>query len=289
VLLSSQEYPTITDLSYRDENFAEYSRQVETAYKAVQRKRPATLHFYAYTAGEKDTVFSVASRCSIPYETLATLNGIRSADEILAGRTLYLAAAPGIFVPETAENPVETLVQRDNPEAWDVPTVGALHATPVQVGGRKFLWKGAARFSNEARFFFLDPGFALPLEEFRLTSPYGNREDPFAAAGRWQFHRGVDLAAPEGTPVKASKGGVIAEVGFNDVYGNYVIIRHAASMQSLYGHLSRTDVAQNDAVVQGRVIGAVGTTGQSTGPHLHFEIRTGENAKNPADLVKGIF
>jgi murein DD-endopeptidase MepM/ murein hydrolase activator NlpD len=180
---------------------------------------------------------------------------------------------------------VETLVFRDNPAAWS--TDGTYER--VTVGERNFAWSGAARFGSEARFFFLDPGFALPLADFRFTSPYGNRPDPFGATGTWQFHRGVDLAAPTGTPVKAAKGGVVAEVDYNTVYGNYVIIRHSNNMQSLYGHLSRTLVSKEDAVVQGQTIGEVGTTGQSTGPHLHFEIRSGETARNPTDLVKGIF
>jgi murein DD-endopeptidase MepM/ murein hydrolase activator NlpD len=99
----------------------------------------------------------------------------------------------------------------------------------------------------------------------------------------------VDLSANTGTPVKATKGGVVSEVDYNDVYGNYVIIRHSNNMQSLYGHLSRALVKKDDAVLQGQTIGEVGTTGQSTGPHLHCEIRSGDTARNPTDLIKGIF
>jgi murein DD-endopeptidase MepM/ murein hydrolase activator NlpD len=288
----SHEYPVITELStLRDKNFAEYSRQVEAASRAIKRKRsdfaPA---FFTYTAGPKDTVNFVASRCGIPKETLATLNGIRSVDENLDGRTLVLSTAPGIFVAETPSNPVETLVFRDNPSAWSSEYASSAPSYEhITVGGRTFAWNGMARFSSEALIFFLDPGFALPLADFRFTSAYGNRPDPFGATGTWQFHRGVDLAAPSGTPVKAAKGGVVSEVDFNTVYGNYVIIRHTNNMQSLYGHLSRTLVAKEDAVLQGQTIGEVGTTGQSTGPHLHFEIRSGDTARNPTDLIKGIF
>jgi murein DD-endopeptidase MepM/ murein hydrolase activator NlpD len=265
--------------------------------KPVKRKQPGfTPAFFSYTAGPKDTVFSVAARCSLPYETVATLNGIRSADEILNGRTLILSTAPGIFVAETPANPVETLVFRDNLSAWLSESVlpGSTKVSipsyeRVTLGERTFAWNGAARFSPEARFFFLDPGFALPLTDFRVTSGYGNRLNPLGGQGTWQFHRGVDLSANIGTPVKASKGGVISEVGFNEIYGNYVIISHNNNMQSLYGHLSRSLVKKDDAVVQGQTIGEVGNTGQSTGPHLHFEIRSGDTPRNPKDLVKGIF
>ena len=290
VPLFSQEYPVITELStLRDPVFAEYCRQVEDARKAVTRKQAGFApSFFIYTAGPKDTVFSVAAR-TVPYETLASLNGIRSADETLEGRTLVISTAPGVFVAETPGNPVETLVFRDNPSAWSNETAAPLSYERITGGERNFAWNGAVRFSPEARFFFLDPGFALPLADFRFTSGYGNRPNPFGATGTWQFHRGVDLAAPEGTPVKAAKGGVVAEAESNPVYGNYVIIRHNNNMQSLYGPLSRTLVTKATAVLQGQTIGEVGTTGKSTGPQLHFEIRSGDTSRNPTDLVKGIF
>jgi murein DD-endopeptidase MepM/ murein hydrolase activator NlpD len=93
------------------------------------------------------------------------------------------------------------------------------------------------------------------------------------------MHSGLDLAAPTGTPIRAAANGVVEEVGPNGGYGNYVRIRHAADLSTAYGHMSRfaEDVQTGTQIRQGEVIGYVGSTGMSTGPHLHYEVhRAGE-------------
>jgi murein DD-endopeptidase MepM/ murein hydrolase activator NlpD len=119
----------------------------------------------------------------------------------------------------------------------------------------------------------------------RRTSDFGSRIDPVTKKKN-AFHSGIDIAAPKGTPVKASEGGVITFASFHKGgYGNLVIIEHTKGFATYYGHLSRIDVAQNQNVKKGSVIGAVGSTGKSTGPHLHFEIRRGDQAVNPDSLI----
>jgi murein DD-endopeptidase MepM/ murein hydrolase activator NlpD len=104
-----------------------------------------------------------------------------------------------------------------------------------------------------------------------LASSFGYRRDPFT--DEMHFHRGVDLAAPAGTPVRAALDGWVAVVGFDPVLGNYVLIRHQINYSTVYGHLSQVWVSRGTTVSRGQRIGAVGNTGKSTGPHLHFEIR----------------
>jgi murein DD-endopeptidase MepM/ murein hydrolase activator NlpD len=92
-----------------------------------------------------------------------------------------------------------------------------------------------------------------------------------------RFHKGLDLAAPEGTPVRAALGGEVVYAGYDGSYGNTVVIRHGDGLQTRYAHLEATDVKRGDLVTQEQVLGKVGSTGHSTGPHLHFEvIRDGE-------------
>ncbi|MBK5230970.1 MAG: M23 family metallopeptidase, partial [Thermoleophilia bacterium] len=98
-----------------------------------------------------------------------------------------------------------------------------------------------------------------------FTSPFGYR---------WgRLHAGVDLAAPIGTPIHAADGGTVRYAGWMDGYGNYTCIQHTATISTCYGHQSAIGVSVGQAVRQGQVIGAVGNTGHSTGPHLHFEVR----------------
>ena len=104
-----------------------------------------------------------------------------------------------------------------------------------------------------------------------LSSPFGVRNDPLC--GGAGFHAGLDLAAAAGTPIHAAAGGVVVTAGDCGGYGNCVVIDHGASLASVYGHQSQVLVHVGDAVDTGQVIGLVGSTGRSTGPHLHFEVR----------------
>jgi murein DD-endopeptidase MepM/ murein hydrolase activator NlpD len=119
-----------------------------------------------------------------------------------------------------------------------------------------------------------------PLPSLRITSRYGYRLDPFLK--RSAFHAGLDLAAAAGTTVRATAPGIVAETGWNDGYGIMVEIRHADGVSTRYGHLSATLVSPGDEVVGGTPIALVGTTGRSTGPHLHYETRRNGEAVNPA-------
>lgn len=109
-----------------------------------------------------------------------------------------------------------------------------------------------------------------PLNGARLSSGYGNRKHPIL--GYNKFHKGLDFAAPKGTPVFAAGDGIIEEARWNGTYGKYVRIRHNANYKTAYAHLSRIIRKVNSKVLQGEVIGHVGNTGRSTGPHLHYEV-----------------
>ncbi len=119
----------------------------------------------------------------------------------------------------------------------------------------------------------------MPLEGAALTSSFGMRTHP-VLGGRRQ-HQGIDLAAPSGTPVYATADGVIGRADWYSSYGLYISINHGASMETRYAHLSRLAVAAGDNVKKGDLIGYVGSTGRSTGPHLHYEVRVEGLAVNP--------
>ncbi len=112
----------------------------------------------------------------------------------------------------------------------------------------------------------------------RLSSPFGPR---------WgRFHYGVDLANATGTNVVAADGGVVTRAGMAGSYGNLIIIDHQNGTSTRYAHLSAFNVKAGDVVQKGQSIGKIGSTGRSTGPHLHFEVRVGGVAKNPLDFIK---
>jgi murein DD-endopeptidase MepM/ murein hydrolase activator NlpD len=117
----------------------------------------------------------------------------------------------------------------------------------------------------------------------RLTSPFGNRYDPYYHV--YQLHAGLDLAAPAGTPIRAAAGGTVLRAGWFGGYGRYTCVGHGAvreqRMMTCYGHQLRILVQPGQQVAAGQVIGLVGSTGASTGPHLHFEVRLGGRPVDP--------
>lgn len=122
-------------------------------------------------------------------------------------------------------------------------------------------------------------GFSWPVTG-TITSPFGWRSNPFG--GSPEFHQGLDIAAPSGTTVTASAAGTVIMAQWYGGYGNYVLIDHGGGYSTGYGHLSAIYVANGQTVQRGQAIGAVGSTGQSTGPHLHFEIRIAGKPVDPA-------
>ena len=122
-------------------------------------------------------------------------------------------------------------------------------------------------------------GAVAPLASATLTSRFGMRGDPWLGTRR--FHAGVDLAAPYGAPIRATNGGVVVTAGWRGGYGLLVTLGHGEGRQSRYGHLSRLAVSAGQVVKQGDVIGYVGSTGRSTGPHLHYEQRINGEAVRP--------
>ncbi len=164
----------------------------------------------------------------------------------------------------------QDLIERSYQQAWNQAQVGT----------------GLAVLTHELPLATTIAGLTLswPMTGFRITQPFGPTsfvlEPPLGAYPH--FHTGVDMAAPLGTPVMAAADGVVVAVGHTSVgYGNFVIIAHGGGIATLYGHLLATQVLVGDHVVRGHQIGLEGSTGYSTGPHLHFELRINDQVVDP--------
>ncbi len=119
----------------------------------------------------------------------------------------------------------------------------------------------------------------------RRTSGFGWRADPLHGARK--FHHGVDVGAPIGTPIAAGRAGTVLSAGPAGTYGNLVVLDHGDGVTSRYAHCSTLEVVKGQVVEAGQRIARVGTTGRSTGPHLHFEVRTGGTAVDPSSWLEG--
>jgi murein DD-endopeptidase MepM/ murein hydrolase activator NlpD len=124
----------------------------------------------------------------------------------------------------------------------------------------------------------------MPVEGVKLTSSYGMRVHPVLGGRR--AHKGIDLAGPIGTPIYATADGVVSKAEWFSSYGLYVSLEHGGALQTRYGHMSRLNVANGQRVRKGDIIGFIGTTGRSTGPHLHYEVRVNGEAVNPLPYMQ---
>ena len=190
---------------------------------------------------------------------------------VVASRGLVLASASGALLED-----------EDDGAAAHVSFGRALDIIGVPIDLRSARRPGAS--GARARIGQL-PGVAAmpgrwPLTSSSMTSGFGIRRHPIF--GDLRLHSGVDLAAAMGTPVYASAPGYVSSANWAGGYGLLVAIEHAGGMQTRYGHLSRAAVSDGQYVTAGTVIGYVGSTGNSTGPHLHYEVRINGRAVNPS-------
>ena len=122
-----------------------------------------------------------------------------------------------------------------------------------------------------------------PVEALSLSSTYGVRSDPFT--GRARRHEGIDIPGPMGTPIYATADGVAEHAGWSNGYGNLVKLSHGAGLETRYGHMSALAINQGDHIHKGQIIGYMGSTGRSTGSHLHYEVRIDGAAVNPMPFL----
>ncbi len=119
-----------------------------------------------------------------------------------------------------------------------------------------------------------------------ITSGFGQREDPVTGNGEGEFHTGVDISAPNGTPIRATSDGVVVTADKESGYGNEVIIDHGHGIETCYGHMSGFNVIAGQNVIRGQVIGYVGHSGRTTGYHLHYEVRIRNTPVNPHKYLR---
>jgi len=130
----------------------------------------------------------------------------------------------------------------------------------------------------------LDRPAVYPVDGYSVGSPFGPRTDPID--GTPKIHKGVDIGAPTGTPINAAAAGTVVWAGPRGTYGNLVVIRHDDRTETRYAHQSTLLVQQGDVVSAGQTIGEVGSTGRSTGPHVHFEARVDGEAVDPIEWIQ---
>lgn len=272
-------YPEIKNLKESDLFFKQIISDISHAYMlSAARKPPIPLSFYTYTLKEGENIFSTAARFNLPYDAISSVNRIPSLKVMETEnkkQKLLIPNQVALFIPEHPLSEIDFLLTARKSDKTKKIAVNNFYSGNHEV----FFVIINERYNSTERAFFLSTFFRFPLERGRLTSPFGYRINPIS--GRSTFHRGVDIAAPKGNPVIAAGKGKVLKAEFDKIYGNFIIIKHPGGYETLYGHLDKILVTSGSFIVGGAIIGEVGSTGYSTGPHLHFEIKSSKKNENP--------
>jgi murein DD-endopeptidase MepM/ murein hydrolase activator NlpD len=283
----ARENPAIAEIMDLNPNtnkgLRELRENVKKSLHVIKGLRPAAelpnLRFYRYRLKKDENFWTVLARSSLDIDTLMTVNDISSPGMVKPGTTIYLTNMRGIIMRKKSPEELQFILRRNR--------INAEYVRKTNAGKEKvFLFIPCGEVGRLERSLFLGTGFTFPLHNGRRTSGFGTRKNPFDSR-RSEFHSGIDLACPSGSPVMASRDGTVVFSGYREGYGNLVVISHEHGYNSLYGHLSKALVTPGQKVKRGDRIALSGNTGRSTGPHLHFEVRKDKRAINPGNLIRG--
>ena len=244
-------------------------------------RRPVTYSTYKVQSG--DTISGITKKFGLKnISTLIAVNDIGNVRQLCAGQKLKIPSMDGLLYTVQKGNSLAGLSSRFGVTMEDLLDVNDLESSELSVGQSLFI--PGAKMDTSKLQQAMGELFKCPIEgRYRLTSYFGPRADPFTGAR--SNHTGIDMACPTGTPILATSSGTVAFSGVSPVFGNYVIIKHSNGYQSLYGHMSKIIAKKGQWVSQGTRIGLVGSTGYSTGPHLHFTVYKNGKLVDPLSLI----
>lgn len=260
--LPQAEIAPLASLEYSDASVQELRAEIKQNLAAYSNGRGVRVTFRYYELKPEDTFFHVMTRTMLDHDTLSTVNNLATLWDVEAGEKWLIPNMRGAAV-----------------SLEDLRGEGESASAAVALPGRPgYYFVPGRRLDPADKTYFNLSVFVRPVEG-RVSSPYGSRLDPFT--NKAKFHKGIDIACPVGTPVKASASGKVVYAGVMGGYGKLVIIEHPGGYRSLYGHLSQIHVKSGQSVSQGKRIADSGATGRVTGPHLHYEISKKGKPMNP--------
>ncbi len=237
------------------------------------------LFFYIIKQGE--SIYAISRKLGVSMDTLISLNAMENAHTLGEGRRIIVPNLQGILYGVKKNDTLESIAKKYKVTLNDILDANDLtdeESEDIAIHEGQMLFLPGARLTDSERAKALGYLFVKPLRG-RFTSGFGIRTDPFN--GMPGYHAGIDISAPYGAPVYSSKEGRVVFAGWQGGYGKCVIVRHQFGYETVYGHLSVISVKKDAWVRPGQFIGRVGSTGRSTGPHLHFEVRKYGRPVNP--------
>ncbi len=232
-----------------------------------------------YSVKRGDSIDKIARIHNISSSTILSFNNIKEGNLIMVGQKFLVPNQDGLLYTTQKGDTLEEIASKYRSNGVSIDEIvyyNDLTSNNVAIGQKLFIPK--AKMSYKEKLALIELEFCHPVRG-RINSGFGWRRDPFTR--RLAFHGGIDIRAPKGRGVRAAREGIIEFSGWYGGYGNLVIVRHANGYKTYYGHLSKRYVRKGQYVKKRQLIGAIGSTGRSTGPHLHFELRKYGKKINP--------
>lgn len=240
--------------------------------------------FSTYTVKSGDAISTIARKFGLGnISTLIAINDIDNVRTLRAGQKLRIPSMDGLVHSVKKGESLNSISVKYHVSVEELADTNDLTTHQLHVGQELFI-PGAKMDATSLRK-AMGELFTYPIKaSWRLTSRFGSRKDPFT--GVQSNHTGIDMACPTGTPIYAAMSGSVVYSGWSNIFGNYVIINHGNGYQTLYGHMSKILARKGQSVSQGTRIGLVGSTGYSTGPHLHLTVYKNGRLVDPLTLLK---
>jgi len=238
------------------------------------------LSFVPYKVVEGDTVSEIAERYGLNQDSVISCNGIEKARHLQIGTILQIPNMDGLMHTIGPNDTLEKVAEHYKAPLDRIRQVNSITSLKDAPGTKLFVPEAKLPTIELRRVW--GELFRYPTRGW-ISSSYGYREDPIYGTSR--FHNGIDIANSTGTAVTAAMEGTIVDRGYNESAGNYVVMTHVGGYTTLYAHLDRVLVKVGKWVNEGEKIGEMGTTGYSTGPHLHFSIFRWGRSLNPTLLL----
>jgi len=272
----------IQNVEVVEETIEEKENVEEGTHERIKNEAFPSLYYRAYQVQEGEMVGGIAARFDVSQDAIISLNKIKNTRTLQIGQLLKIPSIDGILYTVKDRDTISGIAKTYKIDEADILSVNKLKDDVLQKGYVLFLpnakldWMTIQEINGDL--------FVCPIHgRYRISSRYGWRSDPFTK--NRSFHNGLDMATYRGAPVFAALAGVVVSTGYSTVYGNHVIIRHHSGYKTLYGHLNSIFTSANRYVTTATQIGTVGSTGRSTGPHLHFTVYKNGATINPFSVL----
>lgn len=253
----------------------------------AKQREAAPLELKEYVVQQGDTLWSVANNFNLDINTLFGCNTLKNPDVLAPGTKLRVPNQDGVFHKIQKGETLDALSKKFGVHPEAVASANGFAGGADLTAGQELFMPGAkplvAMATSRGGSSAALSGFRWPVAG-RISSPFGWRRDPFS--GRRDFHTGLDIRAPSGRTIVAAKAGTVVYSGWMGGYGRVIVINHGGGYTTLYAHCSKLLVAKGRKVSAGQAIARVGSSGRSTGPHLHFEVRLNNSPTNPLKILR---